>query len=55
MSSDLVGPRHTMQASFSTGRKLLIEIKRLETIRRKDNDKLGFLNAQTSLQVVEGF
>lgn len=50
---DLVGPRLTMQASWSTDRKLLIGIKKTEN--NQDNDGLGLFNAQTPLQTAEGF
>jgi hypothetical protein len=54
----LLGQKHTMQAPFSTGRKLLIETRRLETNqkkKKKDNDRLGLLNAQKPLKIAEGF
>lgn len=50
---DLVGPRLTMQASWSTDRKLLIGIKK--TGNNQDNDGLGLFNAQTPLQTAERF
>lgn len=54
---DLVGPGLTMQASFSTDRKLLIGVSKQKTgnNQEKDNDELGLLNAQRPLQIAEGF